>query len=56
MIAAAKEATSTIPIVMAGAGTEPVSAGFVRSLAKPGGNIRVESFVRGSGCKETRIA
>jgi putative ABC transport system substrate-binding protein len=39
MIAAAKEATSTIPIVMAGAGTEPVAAGFVRSLAKPGGNI-----------------
>ena len=39
MIAAAKEATSTIPIVMAGAGTEPVSAGFVRSLAKPGGDI-----------------
>jgi len=39
MIAAAKEGASTIPIVMAGAGTEPVSAGFVRSLAKPGGNI-----------------
>jgi putative ABC transport system substrate-binding protein len=39
MIAAAKEATSTIPIVMAGAGTDPVAAGFVRTLAKPGGNI-----------------
>jgi putative ABC transport system substrate-binding protein len=39
MIAAAKEATSTIPIVMAGAGTEPVAAGFVRSLARPDGNI-----------------
>ena len=39
MIAAAKEATSSIPIVMAGAGTERVSAGFVRSLARPGGNI-----------------
>ena len=39
MIAAAKEWTSTIPIVMAGAGTDPVAAGFVRSLAKPGGNI-----------------
>jgi putative ABC transport system substrate-binding protein len=39
MIAAAKEGASTIPIVMAGAGTEPVSAGFVRSLARPGGNI-----------------
>ena len=39
MIALAKEATSEIPIVMAGAGTDPVAAGFVASLAKPGGNI-----------------
>jgi putative tryptophan/tyrosine transport system substrate-binding protein len=39
MIAVAKEATSAIPIVMAGAGTDPVAAGFVASLAKPGGNI-----------------
>jgi putative ABC transport system substrate-binding protein len=39
MIAVAKETTSTIPIVMAGAGTDPVAAGFVASLATPGGNI-----------------
>jgi putative tryptophan/tyrosine transport system substrate-binding protein len=39
MIAVAKETTSTIPIVMAGAGTDPVAAGFVMSLARPGGNI-----------------
>ena len=33
-----KEATSTIPIVMA-QDTDPVGSGFVNSLARPGGNI-----------------
>ena len=37
-VIAVQRATSTIPIVMAGAG-DPVGSGFVASLARPGGNI-----------------
>jgi putative tryptophan/tyrosine transport system substrate-binding protein len=39
LIRAAKNATKTIPIVMVGAGTDPVEAGHVESLARPGGNV-----------------
>jgi len=39
LVLAAKNATKTIPIVMAGAGVDPVEAGFAESLARPGGNV-----------------
>ena len=38
-IRAAKNATKTIPIVMMGQGSDPVKAGHVESLARPGGNV-----------------
>ena len=38
-IRAALNATRTVPIVMAFSGIDPVKAGFVSSLARPGGNV-----------------
>jgi len=38
-IRAVQQATRTIPIVMSGVRVDPVKAGFVVSLARPGGNI-----------------
>ncbi|HEU4342379.1 MAG TPA: ABC transporter substrate binding protein, partial [Candidatus Binatia bacterium] len=36
---AVMNATKTIPIVMVGLGSDPVDAGHVESLARPGGNV-----------------
>ncbi|HEY2816590.1 MAG TPA: ABC transporter substrate-binding protein [Casimicrobiaceae bacterium] len=38
-IRAARAATTTIPIVMAFSGDDPVNSGFAATLARPGGNI-----------------
>jgi putative ABC transport system substrate-binding protein len=38
-VRAAMSATKAIPIVMMGAGIDPVEAGLIQSLARPGGNV-----------------
>jgi len=39
VVRAAKNATRTISIVMVGSGSDPVEAGLIESLARPGGNV-----------------
>ena len=38
-VEAVRNATRTIPIVMAGGGIDPIEAGLIESLARPGGNV-----------------
>ena len=64
---AAQKATASIPIVMVGVG-DPIGAGFVKSLARPGGNITGLSsltpelshkhieLLLAAGSKTTRVA
>ena len=49
---AAKEATSTIPIVMA-QDNDPVGNGFVTSLARPGGNVTGLAALRSGAERKT---
>jgi putative tryptophan/tyrosine transport system substrate-binding protein len=55
-IRAAKNATKTIPIVLTGFGSDPVRAGFIKSLARPGGNVTgLTSLTRELGGKRLEL-
>ena len=52
----AMNATKTIPIVMTGLGLDPVEAGVVESLARPGGNVTgITNLTRELGGKRLEL-
>src|SRR5882757_4700103 len=56
VIRAAKNATKTIPIVMTGSGIDPVEAGHVESLARPGANVTgITNLTRELGGKRLEL-
>ena len=56
LIRPAMNATKTIPIVMVGVGVDPVEAGFVESLARPGGNVTgLTNLTRELGAKRLEL-
>jgi len=52
----AKNAAKSVPIVMTGSGDDPVEAGLVKSLARPGGNVTgVTNLSKELGSKRLEI-
>jgi ABC-type uncharacterized transport system substrate-binding protein len=55
-VRAAKNATKTIPIIMSGAGSDPIVAGLVDSMARPGGNVTgLTNLTRELGSKRLEL-